>query len=106
MLGGIKAKGLDVSQQGDPLVEPHLSRANGGDAWHQGIGEQCRRFGQFLLAGVRLGLPHGDVDQFHDIVDANVVFAFLVQKNHLIGRKTSYTLLGKPDARQDAGVPR
>ena len=45
--------------------------------------------------GQRLGLPHGEIDDFHDIVDANVVLALLVQKNDLIGREPPHAFLGE-----------
>ena len=95
VLGGVKAKGLDVSQQGNPLVEPRLRRANRVDARYEDIREQCRRAGQLVLLSQRLGLPDRDIDDLHDIVDADVVLALLVQKDDLIDRKPQDTLFGK-----------
>ena len=46
VLGGVEAQGLDVPQQGDPLVQPRLRSADA--SWHgrhQGIGEQRRLLG-------------------------------------------------------------
>ena len=48
VLGGVEAKGLDVSQQRDPLVQPRLGRANVEYAPYQGIGEQGRRLRQLV----------------------------------------------------------
>jgi hypothetical protein len=56
---GVKAQGLDVSQEGDPLVQPRPSPPDLVHRRHQGVGEQRRLPARPAPCGQSLELPCG-----------------------------------------------
>jgi hypothetical protein len=72
VLGRIEPQGLDVSQQGDPLVQPCPDPDDRADRRDELVDEGWRIVGRLVPVGHRLGLPDRQVHGLHGVVEADL----------------------------------